>query len=46
MKQVAGSIPALAFQEFLSPIFLDFNRRRGIEPAATQQPAIPMADPA
>lgn len=30
MKEIAGNIPALAFQEFLSPLFLDFNRRRGI----------------
>lgn len=30
MKEIAGNIPALAFQEFLSPLFLDFNRKRGI----------------
>jgi regulator of protease activity HflC (stomatin/prohibitin superfamily) len=29
LKEIAGNIPALAFQEFLSPLFLDFNRRRG-----------------
>ncbi|MFN0140358.1 MAG: hypothetical protein ACKVQW_09760, partial [Pyrinomonadaceae bacterium] len=30
MKEIAGNIPALAFQEFLSPLFLDFNRKRGV----------------
>jgi regulator of protease activity HflC (stomatin/prohibitin superfamily) len=28
MKEIAASIPALAFQEFLSPLFLDLNRKR------------------
>jgi hypothetical protein len=28
LKEVATSIPALAFQEFLTPLFLDFNRKR------------------
>jgi regulator of protease activity HflC (stomatin/prohibitin superfamily) len=30
LREVAGSIPALAFQEFLAPLFLDFNRKRGL----------------
>jgi regulator of protease activity HflC (stomatin/prohibitin superfamily) len=34
MKEIAANIPALAFQEFLSPLFLDFNRKRGIEKSA------------
>jgi hypothetical protein len=29
LKEIAANIPALAFQEFLAPLFLDFNRRRG-----------------
>jgi regulator of protease activity HflC (stomatin/prohibitin superfamily) len=28
MKEIAGNIPALAFQEFLAPLFLDFNKKR------------------
>ncbi len=28
MREIAGNIPALAFQEFLAPLFLDFNRRK------------------
>jgi regulator of protease activity HflC (stomatin/prohibitin superfamily) len=28
MKEIAASIPALAFQEFLAPLFLDLNKKR------------------
>jgi regulator of protease activity HflC (stomatin/prohibitin superfamily) len=28
LREIAGNIPALAFQEFLAPLFLDFNRKR------------------
>ena len=28
LKEIAKNIPALAFQEFLSPLFLDFSRKR------------------
>lgn len=30
MKEITANIPALAFQEFLSPLFLEFNRKRVI----------------
>ena len=36
LKAVAGSIPPLAFQEFLAPLFLDFNRKRNLSSAAEQ----------
>jgi regulator of protease activity HflC (stomatin/prohibitin superfamily) len=36
LKEIASSIPALAFQEFLAPLFLDFNRRRGLGMQAPQ----------
>jgi regulator of protease activity HflC (stomatin/prohibitin superfamily) len=31
LKEIAANIPALAFQEFLAPLFLDFNRKRGLD---------------
>lgn len=34
MKEIAGSIPALAFQDFLAPLFLGLSRRPGV---ASQQ---------
>lgn len=37
LREVAGSIPALAFQEFLAPLFMDFNRRRGAGSVAARQ---------
>jgi regulator of protease activity HflC (stomatin/prohibitin superfamily) len=35
LKEVAASIPALAFQEFLAPLFLDFNRARKVAVSST-----------
>lgn len=34
MKEVAANIPALAFQEFLSPLFMEFNKKRAIASSA------------
>lgn len=28
LKEIAGNIPALAFQEFLAPLFMEYNARR------------------
>jgi regulator of protease activity HflC (stomatin/prohibitin superfamily) len=39
LKEIAGNIPALAFQEFLAPLFLDFNRRRALGGAAPESAA-------
>lgn len=41
LKEIAGNIPALAFQEFLSPLFLDFNRKRAA--GLFSRPEIPPA---
>jgi regulator of protease activity HflC (stomatin/prohibitin superfamily) len=45
LKQIAGSIPALTFQEFLTPLFMDFNRRRGLvgltDASGPDRPRIP-----
>ena len=49
LKEIAGNIPALAFQEFLAPLFLDFNRRRGLAsvpgPEAAQLAQAPQPKP-
>jgi hypothetical protein len=45
MKEIAGNVPALAFQEFLAPIFLDFNRRRGLDAGLIAQPTTPQPRP-
>jgi len=34
MKEIAASIPALAFQEFLSPLFVEFNKKRSMGASA------------
>lgn len=41
LKEVAANIPALAFQEFLAPLFLDFNRKRAA--GLISQPEVPPA---
>lgn len=37
LKEIAGNIPALAFQEFLAPLFLDFNRKRALAAAPIER---------
>lgn len=45
LKEIAGNIPALAFQDFLSPLFLDLNRRRNIAGASDSQPQANLMPP-
>lgn len=40
LREIASNVPALTFQEFLAPVFLDYTKRRGIG-QPNQPPALP-----
>jgi len=35
MREIAGNIPALTFQDFLAPLFMEFTKKRSAAAGST-----------